>query len=257
MSRLNRADISRVLYGSQQVNLIRKGRIQIYPAPDFTEVYLLDDNKMYSVQVTETGDYLLSDDYLVTDTSLYEYLPPYVVVDPDKTGQWVLSTQSRHSDMSETTYFMSNSNYHVSNGYARVKVTVQGIESLALKYGCYAQRSYDYLNIWKLDYDASSATMTNNTSGNSPANTYRQESSSAPNLTYTYALDGGEHFFWVTYGKNSGTDSYEDRGYIGIATSLLQDRTVNNVDVYYEIAPDDYFRSWISFSSLAAKSSRE
>ena len=241
MSRLNRSDISRVLYGSQTVNLIRKGRIQIYPAPEFTEVYLLDDNKMYSVQVTETGDYLLSDDYLVTDTSLYEYLPPYVVVDPDKTGQWILSTQSRHSDMSETTYFMSNSNYNVNDGTARVKVTVQGIQSLALKYGCYSQYN-DYVNLWTIDYDASSENETTS-SVNSVANTSSKYNSSAPNLTYTYALDGGEHFFWVTYGKSSSGNSYEDRGYIGIATSLLQDRTVNNVDVYYEIAPDDYFFS--------------
>jgi len=242
MSRLNRSDISRVLYGSQTVNLIRKGRIQIYPAPEFTEVYLLDDNKMYSVQVTETGDYLLSDDYLVTDTSLYEYLPPYVVVDPDKSGQWILSTQSRHSDMSETTYFMSNSNYNVSNGTARVKVSVNGLYSISVLYGSYADRYYDYVNLWNLDYDASSAVRTTSTTY-SPVNTYNRQSSSAPNYTYTYTLDGGEHFFWVTYGKDSSGNSNEDRGYIGIATSLLQDRTVNNVDVYYEIAPDDYFLS--------------
>ena len=241
MSRLNRVSVQAIKYGNQTVNIMKKGRIQVWPTPEYNEVYILDNNAMYLVQLTETGDYLMTSDYLVTDTSIYEYLPPYVVVDPDNTGQWILSTQARHSDMSETTYFMSNSNYLVNDGTARVKVTVQGIASLALKYGCYSQYN-DYVNLWSLDYDASAQNETTSI-GNSVANTYNKSSNSAPNLTYTYTLDGGEHFFWVTYGKSSSGNSYEDRGYIGIATSLLQDRTVNNVAVYYTISPSEYFLS--------------
>ena len=71
--------------------------------------------------------------------------------------------------------------------------------------------------------------------------TYAKYNSSAPNLSYTFTCDNGEHFVWVSYRKDGSAHSYEDRGYIGIATELLSGYGYINVP-YYTISKDEYIQ---------------
>jgi hypothetical protein len=42
-----------------------------------------------------------------------------------------------------------------------------------------------------------------------------KQNSTAPNLSYTFTNDGGEHFFYIMYKKDGSVNSGADRGYIG------------------------------------------
>lgn len=67
MSRVNRSDISRVMYGSTIVNKIMRGRFQVWPEPLYNEIYVLSGGDYYYVQITEDGDYLLDSSNIVSD----------------------------------------------------------------------------------------------------------------------------------------------------------------------------------------------
>lgn len=109
--------------------------------------------------------------------------------------------------------YESKGSYNVNNGYDLAKVTFSGYPSFTFLYGSNAESSYDYVKISSLDYSAAQ-NWTGSSSDGVLLSTSGKQSSSAPNLSYTFTNDGGEHFFYILYRKDSSVNSGADRGYI-------------------------------------------
>lgn len=114
--------------------------------------------------------------------------------------------------------YESKGSYNVNNGYDLAKVTFSGYPSFTFLYGSYGESSYDYVLISPLDY-SNAKNWTNSSYSGSLLSTSGKQSSSAPNLSYTFPNDGGEHFFYVLYRKDSSVNSGADRGYIAFRQS--------------------------------------
>ena len=146
---------------------------------------------------------------------------------------------------------MSNSNYHLNNGQAWVKIVWSGLTSFTLKYGSYGESNYDYVKVWQMDRvitdfsknnSSGSHTSTDPTSSYPLLSTYSKSNSSSPNLEYTFTCDTGTHHVWICYRKDNSGNSYEDRGYIGVSTELIKPTFIINVD-YYTVVKDSYIFS--------------
>ena len=132
----------------------------------------------------------------------------------DLNGQWVEDTVSGSLNIDKNfDYFMSNSNYHVSNSYSQFKVSWSGLTHIDFLYRSYGESNYDYLVINGLDKDKFTSKPSNNTSG-ILAHTY-----SKPTTTYntlSIDCDEGEHFIWFCYIKDISGDTNSDRAFVGI-----------------------------------------
>ena len=124
-------------------------------------------------------------------------------------GSWGESSKT----VSGYRVYESKGSYLVNNGYDLAKVTFAGYPSFTFLYGSYAESSYDYVKISPLDYSAAQ-NWTGSSSSGQLLTTSGKQSSSAPNLSYTFTNDGGEHFFYVLYRKDGSVNSGSDRGYI-------------------------------------------
>ena len=124
-------------------------------------------------------------------------------------GSWGESSKT----ISGYRVYESKGSYHVNSGYDLAKVTFSGYPSFTFLYGSYAESSYDYVRISSLDYSAAQ-NWTGSSSNGVLLSTSGKQSSSAPNLSYTFTNDGGEHFFYILYRKDSSVNSGADRGYI-------------------------------------------
>lgn len=124
-------------------------------------------------------------------------------------GSWGESTKT----VSGYQVYESKGSYNVSNGFDLAKVTFSGYPNFTFLYGSYAETSYDYMGISPLDY-APAANWTNSTFGGILIATSGKQSSTAPNLSYTFTNDGEEHFFYIFYRKDVSVNSGADRGYI-------------------------------------------
>ena len=124
-------------------------------------------------------------------------------------GSWGESSKT----ISGYRVYESKGSYHVNSGYDLAKVTFSGYPSFTFLYGSYAESSYDYVRISSLDYSAAQ-NWTGSSSDGVLLSTSGKQSSSAPNLSYTFTNDGGEHFFYILYRKDSSVNSGADRGYI-------------------------------------------
>ena len=118
--------------------------------------------------------------------------------------------------------YESKGSYNVSDGYDLAKVTFSGYPSFTFLYGSYAESSYDYVIISPLDYSAAQD-WTGSSANGYLLTTSGKQSSSAPNLSYTFTNDGGEHFFYILYRKDYSVNSGEDRGYIAFRQSNYLD----------------------------------
>lgn len=124
-------------------------------------------------------------------------------------GSWGESSKT----VSGYRVYESKGSYNVSSGYDLAKVTFSGYPSFTFLYGSYAESSYDYMKISPLDYSAAQ-NWTGSSSNGHLFSTSGKQSSSAPNITHTFTNDGGEHFFYILYRKDSSVNSGSDRGYI-------------------------------------------
>ena len=126
--------------------------------------------------------------------------------------------------------YESKGSYNVNNGYDLAKVTFSGYPSFTFLYGSNAESSYDYVRISSLDY-SSAQYWTGSSSDGVLLSTSGKQSSSAPNLSYTFTNDGGEHFFYILYRKDSSVNSGTDRGYIGFKESNYLEINTNSIVV--------------------------
>ena len=129
-------------------------------------------------------------------------------------GSWGESSKT----VSGYKVYESKGSYNVSNGYDLAKVTFSGYPSFTFLYGSYAESTYDYVRISPLDY-SDAQNWTGSSSNGYLLTTSGKQSSSAPNLSYTFTNDGGEHFFYILYRKDNGVNTGADRGYIAFRQS--------------------------------------
>lgn len=129
-------------------------------------------------------------------------------------GSWGESSKT----VSGYRVYESKGSYNVDNGYDLAKVTFSGYPNFTFLYGSDAESSYDYMLVSPLDY-SSAQNWTGSSSTGYLLSTSGKQSSSAPNLSYTFTNDGGEHFFYILYRKDGSVNSRADRGYIGFKES--------------------------------------
>ena len=174
-------------------------------------------------------------------------------------GSWGESSKT----VSGYRVYESKGSYNVNYGYDLAKRTFSGYPQFTFLYGSYAESSYDFVVISKLD-DASAANWTYSSYSNSLLTTSGKQSSSAPNLSYTFTNDGGEHFFYILYRKDGSVNSGADRGYIAFRqanylevsqeTFVLNHRTQTcnidiNTDQNYNISVDSDFITYSTTST--------
>lgn len=174
-------------------------------------------------------------------------------------GSWGESSKT----VSGYRVYESKGSYNVNYGYDLAKITFSGYPQFTFLYGSYAESSYDFVVISKLD-DASAANWTYSSYSNSLLTTSGKQSSSAPNLSYTFTNDGGEHFFYILYKKDGSVNSGSDRGYIAFRyanylevsqeTFVLNHRTQTcnidiNTDQNYNISVDSDFITYSTTST--------
>lgn len=164
--------------------------------------------------------------------------------------------------------YESKDSYNVSSGYDLAKVTFSGYPSFTFLYGSYAESSYDYMKISPLDY-SSAENWTGSSSSGQLLSTSGKQSSSAPNLSYTFTNDGGEHFFYILYRKDGSVNSGNDRGYIAFRQSNYLDvsNTQTSVsclsqNITYTVTSDMSWNvstsdSWITLSTDSGSGSSQ
>lgn len=135
-------------------------------------------------------------------------------------GSWELCEDSEHTKEGYNV-MQSKDSYHVSNAYDLIKFTFNGITNLSILFGSYAESTFDYVLIGKLDTDCSNWNNgTNYTDSRVADYSFGRQSSTAPDRTYTFTNDAGEHYFYVMYKKDGSADVGSDRGYIGFDESI-------------------------------------
>ena len=156
-------------------------------------------------------------------------------------GQWVESTKK----LDGYDVFESNSNYHKDNSFASMQVKWLGYPDFSLYINSYGERSFDYTVAWQMDKDAPTSLPAYNSSG-VVGHTYQKSANPTSISDYTlvsYPNDGGEHFAWITYRKDSVASEFDDRGriavkkdiYINTEWRIVQDAYSGSSGVYYEV----------------------
>lgn len=169
---------------------------------------LINENEGKYYKYTGIGTkYKNGDIYLVISSS-------YAV---DLNSQWRVATVT-NPDASLYEMYESNSNWHVANGYACIKVTISGYTNFTIYINSYAESNYDYTIAFDLDVAKPTSLPSDTTSGvkdHTKGKQYDPSGNVSSNYTKVdYTCDGGEHFFWIVYRKDSSADSNNDRGYI-------------------------------------------
>lgn len=164
----------------------------------------------------------------------------------DLMNQWRLSTTLQDLDTNYITY-ESFSNWNVNSGYANMKVIIpQGVQSLTIHYGSYAESSYDYVMIFKLDQEISLTTNYTSTNSFVQVHSSSKQSAQAPNYSYTFNITDTsiEHFFYVQYRKDESVNSNQDRGYISFNKNDIRQfdgfRKIFHTYIEQEISPYIY-----------------
>ncbi|MBQ6578973.1 MAG: BACON domain-containing protein, partial [Bacteroidales bacterium] len=172
-----------------------------------------DDLKRFTAEFT-------SDDGSTTAEIIQSPRPSYSL---DLT-QWRAST----AVTAPTGYsiYESNSNYHTGNGIATMTITLSGYTEFSFYIRSYAEGSYDYVIVNKLDEAGvttwnsgstySQQTVKAHTRGNQQAGTALDDYTLVT-FDSTDGLDGGTHTIVIQYGKDGYLDSNNDRGYVLIS----------------------------------------
>ena len=179
-------------------------------------------------------------------------------------NNWQLSSNIPNPDSSryEGTY-ESYSNYNINNGVATMTITINNLESFTIYIRTYAEANYDYIMVSQLDkeIDGNTSYLYNEVV---KAHTRTTQNSGTDIYSYTPVrfenIGGGEHTITIIYRKDSGGNSYDDRGYLIIDKNytIYQENpsTPNNpqgmnIDNYMTIeALEDGLSAKISVSDL-------
>ena len=138
-------------------------------------------------------------------------------------SQWQESTSyGSISDTGNYDFYQSFSNKGVSSRAATMFITINGYTSFTFKVRNFSESGWDYVVVNNLD-DTTIPTWRPIGVGSGIASSgyvyYSNQGKSSSTTWYDVTfdnLDGGEHYITVTYGKDSGSDSYDDRGYVAI-----------------------------------------
>lgn len=153
--------------------------------------------------ITLTATSKINSSISVTKTLTAKEIRASVAVE---TTQWVETGETPDEALTEV-YKSDAGSYHVSNGASLAKVTFYGYTKLTLSVRSYAESNYDYVTVSDIDF---SGTFTRDSA--SVLSTKGVQSSSEY-TDYTFTTDGGKHFFYVLYSKDSSGDNNDDRGY--------------------------------------------
>lgn len=146
--------------------------------------------------------------------------PAYVKVNLN--SQWQTSTSYGNiSNTGNYDFYESFSNKGVNSSTATMFITINGYTSFTFKVRNYSEGSWDYVVVNNLDDTTIPSWRPTVGSGTaSSGKVYYSNQNYSSNKTWydvTFDnLDGGEHVVTITYGKDSGGDSYDDRGYVAI-----------------------------------------
>lgn len=171
-------------------------------------------------------------------------------------GSWGESSKT----VSGYQVYESKGSYLIDSGYDLAKVTFFGHPNFTFLYGSYAESSYDYMLVSPLDY-SSAQNWTGSSYSGGLLSTSGKQSSSAPNLSYTFTNDGGEHFFYILYRKDGSVNKGDDRGYIAFrqpnyleVSNLQTSVSCLSQNITYTVASDLSWSvstsdSWITLST--------
>ncbi len=164
---------------------------------------LTDDNKPYVIYDKSTGD------------CVFRPEAQYTI---NLNNAWQLSTTLSNPNTSlYDGVYESYSNKGVDDSYAEMMITIVGYSNFKLYIRSYAESSYDYVMVSKLDKpidnhslnsnpnDIKATTQDNQTSGNSINNYTLVEFSD---------IDYGEHVIYIIYRKDSSVNENDDCGYV-------------------------------------------
>jgi len=222
----------------------------ISAAPSFSEGYSGSGNATITVNFpantdTENGNtYTVTakragfDDQVFTITQAKKTNKYYTVnLNPLNTYNWVSSSVNPN----DNTYYsyQSEGNYHIhsSDGgwfssevvsIATMSVTVVGYTEFKVYIRSYAESSYDYVVVRTIGSDALTSWNASTAHSGAKANTRDNQKSGTTFNNYTEVIfttsdgltdDDTPHTFYIQYGKDTSTNSGDDRGYVLIPKS--------------------------------------
>lgn len=102
--------------------------------------------------------------------------------------------------------------------YSWVKVNINKAPDFKLYINSFAESGYDYVIAFELDAEQPSSSYITNSSQGALASTVSDSNGSPTTINnfkaVSYPNDGGEHFIWVVYRRDSSGYANDNRGYI-------------------------------------------
>ena len=157
------------------------------------------------------------------DVEFKIYDPTKQSVKVNLNSQWQTPTQWTNTN-SEFDVYESYSNYHVSNGYAKMFIDVDGYDEFTIYINSYAESNYDYTLAFAPGYNPTSLPSGSSVGGNIAGTTHGYQYNPASyGITsgngwkkVTYQLNGQASTICICYRKDSSVNSNWDRGYVAI-----------------------------------------
>jgi len=166
-----------------------------------------NDGKMYRYVGTSTSSYINGRYYKVV-------VGESITI--ETVGNYGFTEDSAHSYADHgTVYKSTNKNQHNTNSIT--KVTIRNAESVTIRINSYAESSYDYTILSKLDA-ASYPTAYSSTYTQIHTRGYQRSISASTwdeNAWRSYTFTGlgkAEHFVYIVYRKDNSQHSYDDEG---------------------------------------------
>ena len=166
----------------------------------------------------------------------------YVV---DLKDNWRLSSTIKNPDTAKYEgVYESFSNYNVNSGTATMTITLNNLDDFTIYIRSYAETYYDYVMVSQLDVEINGNTSYQYTTA-VKAHTRTNQNSGTDFYSYTPVrfenIGGGTHTITIVYRKDSGGNSYDDRGYILIDKNytIYVDEPDVPVDPDEPIAPEE------------------
>lgn len=155
------------------------------------------------------------------------YDPSLQSIEVDLNSEWQLPTMWTNSNLNFDVY-ESNSNYHVSSGFAKMFIKVKGYTELTIYINSYAESNFDYTIAFTPGYNPTSLPAASQVGGNVLGTTYGyQYNPSSYGITsgngwkkVTYDLNGKENTICICYRKDSSVNKNWDRGYVAIPRQI-------------------------------------
>lgn len=190
--------------------------------------YSIDENGV----LTTDGNATVGDTVTITAVSKYDssIQATFTITASEEKPQLTIDLNSEWatagSEVSNNAVYQSNSNYHVSNGVSRARITVKRYSSFTLCLRSYGETNYDYAWATKPNQEICTKTPSSSVPSYAVLNTKGASSSTAyKSYTYTDLADGD--YIDIYYTKDGSGNSYEDRGYFYIDNSANYNIVVN------------------------------